>query len=163
MREGNSSESFMLSKFVWGVLLIVPLCLFGQTNASHSSSVVPILRSGDVPTYPPIAMAARITGKVSVRIYVAAGKVVRVEMLSADLRERGDKLTSKAAPLLITSMTANLKRWQFDKSVNGDFVVHYTYDISGTATDNPTNSRVEISPLLNVKITARPVKPTINY
>jgi len=154
----------MLSRSVWSVLLVIPLCLFGQTTSgSHSSSVIPVLRSGDVPTYPPIAKAARITGKVSVRIHVAAGKVVRVEMLSADLKERGHKLTSKAAPWLTTPMVASLKTWQFDKSVNNDFVVHYIYEIVGTATDIPTNPKVEISPSLDVKITARPVKPTINY
>ena len=39
----------------------------------------------------------------------------------------------------------------------------YTYEISGEPTDEPTNPKVEMLPSLNVKITARPVKPTVNY
>lgn len=152
----------MLSKSVCGILLLAPICAFGQANTSHSSNV-PILRSADLPTYPPIAAAARITGTVSVRVHVVAGKVAQVEVISTELRERGRILTSKTAPWLTTPMIKNLKTWQFDKSVNDDFVVHYTYDISGTATDNPTNPRVEISPSLNVTITAKPIKPTVNY
>jgi hypothetical protein len=39
----------------------------------------------------------------------------------------------------------------------------YTYEISGSETDEPTNTRVEVFPSLDVKITARPLKSTVNY
>jgi len=47
--------------------------------------------------------------------------------------------------------------------VTGAFTVTYTYEIAGTETDNPTNAKVEMLPSLDVKITGRPVKPTVMY
>lgn len=45
----------------------------------------------------------------------------------------------------------------------GEFPVTYSYSIAGDETDRPTNPILEMLPSLNVKITARPVKPTVNY
>ena len=57
----------------------------------------------------------------------------------------------------------NLKTWRFAADVNGVFTVTYTYAIFGTETEEPTNAKVTILPSLDVEITARPVKPTVNY
>jgi hypothetical protein len=43
------------------------------------------------------------------------------------------------------------------------FTVTYTYEISGKESDDLTNSKVEMLPSLAVKITGRPVKPTVMY
>jgi hypothetical protein len=47
--------------------------------------------------------------------------------------------------------------------VNGEYTVIYTYEISGEQSEQPTNARVEMLPSLDVRITARPVKPTVMY
>ena len=47
--------------------------------------------------------------------------------------------------------------------MNGVFTVTYKYAISGTESEGPTNAKVTILPSLDVEITARPVKPTVNY
>jgi hypothetical protein len=79
----------------------------------------------------------------------------------------GGKVTGtevKSGPRLLEGCTVtNLKTWRFADNVNGTFPVTYTYAISGDETDNPTNPRVEMLPSLDVNITARPVKPTVQY
>jgi hypothetical protein len=39
----------------------------------------------------------------------------------------------------------------------------YDYEISGRETEESMNAKVEMLPSLDVKITARPVKPTVMY
>lgn len=154
----------MLSKSLCGLLLLASICSFGQTNATPSSQEVPILRGADLPQYPPIAEAAHFTGHIAVRVTVKAGKVARTEIVTAEVRDRSHAVVSEAAAHWLSTPTIeNLHSWRFDSTINNVFVVNYTYNIAGTATSNPTNSRVGISPLLDVKITARPVKPVVEY
>jgi hypothetical protein len=85
-----------------------------------------------------------------VHVTVKGGHVVETAVLSGE-------------PHLQLPTTSNLKTWRFDEQVSSAFTVTYTYEISGEATDAPTNPRVEMLPSLDVKITARPVKPTVTY
>jgi hypothetical protein len=87
-----------------------------------------------------------------VRVTVEGGPVVRTDVLS--------KLDPSGQRFLETPTVENLKTWRFADAVTGTFTVTYTYGISGEQTDAPTNARVEMLPSLDVKITARPVKPT---
>jgi hypothetical protein len=64
---------------------------------------------------------------------------------------------------LETVTVENLKTWRFAADVNGEYTVIYTYEISGEESEQPTNARVEMLPSLDVRITARPVKPTVMY
>jgi hypothetical protein len=105
--------------------------------------------------YPPIAKAAHVTGKVILRVTVKEGLVAKTDVLS--------KLDPSGQRFLETSTVENLKTWRFASDVNGVFTVTYTYTISGTETEEPTNAKVAILPSLDVEITARPVKPTVNY
>jgi hypothetical protein len=118
------------------------------TTAGASTVGLPILQESALPVYPPIGRAARITGKVVVAVTVSGGKVTGTEVKS------GPRLLAGGA-------VANLQTWRFASDVNGTFPDSYA--ISGDETDNPTNPRVEMLPSLDVNITARPVKPTVNY
>jgi len=106
--------------------------------------------------YPSIAKAAHIIGKVTLRVTVKDGLVVKTDVHSVN--------DGKARQRLLEPPTVeNLKTWHFAATVTGAFTVTYTYEISGTETDDPTNAKVEMLPSLDVKITARPVKPTVMY
>jgi hypothetical protein len=106
--------------------------------------------------YPPIAKAAHVTGKLILRATVKDGLVVKTDMLSkADVTAGQQYLESPTVE--------NLKTWRFADDVNGVFTVTYNYAVSGTETEEPTNAKVTILPSLDVEITARPVKPTVNY
>jgi hypothetical protein len=103
--------------------------------------------------YPPIARAAHITGKVMVRVTVKKGLVVKTEVLSKPDVAAGQRY-------LESPTVENLKTWRFAADVTGAFTATYTYEISGTEIEEPTNAKIEMLPSLDVKITARPVKPT---
>jgi hypothetical protein len=45
---------------------------------------------------------------------------------------------------LETPTVENLKTWRFAADVTGAFTVSYTYEISGTETEQPTNAKVEM-------------------
>jgi hypothetical protein len=103
--------------------------------------------------YPPIAKAAHITGKVVVRVTIKDGLVVKTDVLSKPDVRSGQRF-------LESPTVENLKTWRFAADVTGEYTVTYTYEISGEESEQPTNARVEMLPSLDVKITARPVKPT---
>jgi hypothetical protein len=133
-----------------GIALLLAVPSFGQTPTEAAAPGVPILLEAAVPMYPPIWRAAHLTGKVIVRVTVKEGHVVETAVQSGETH-------------LQVPTTSNLKTWHFDDHISGTFTVSYTYEISGEPTDNPTNPKVEMLPSLDVKITARPVKPTVMY
>ena len=135
-----------------GVALMAVSAL-GQAAQNAAASAVPILQGAALPVYPPIAKAARVTGKVTVRVTVKDGLVVQTDVLSKPSGQR----------FLETPTVENLKTWHFAADVAGTFTVTYTYEISGKESDDLTNPKVEMLPSLDVKITARPVKPTVMY
>lgn len=129
-------------------------------SADHPASAdlsysVPILQEAAQPRYPPIAKAAHVTGKVSVRVTVKDGRVVKTDVVS--------KLDPAGQRFLETPTVENLKSWRFAADVNSEFTVTYTYAIAGEETEAPTNPTVEMLPSLDVNITARPVKPVVMY
>jgi len=123
---------------------------FGAPLLGQTVSTVPILQEAALPMYPPIWRTAHLTGKVVVSVTVKAGRVAATDVKSGE-------------PHLEGTTTQNLKTWRFADDVNGTFTVTFSYVISGDETDGPTNPVVEMLPSLDVNITARPVKPTVNY
>ena len=124
----------------------------GQTVPSAPSPAVPILLEAALPVYPPIAKVAHVTGKVIVRATITNGMIVATTVLS--------KLDPSGQRFLETPTLENLKTWRFSPEVTGVFTVTYTYEVSGEETENPTNAKIEMLPSLDVRITARPLKPT---
>ena len=140
---------------LWAAILLT-VSASGQTAPNTPASAVPILQGSTLPMYPPIAKAAHVTGKVAVRVTVKDGLIVQTEVLSKPAVASGGRLLE--SPTL-----ENLKTWRFAADVTGAFTVTYTYEIFDTETEEPTNAKVEMLPSLDVKITARPVKPTVMY
>ncbi len=139
-----------------GLLAAVLLTISASGQTASNAPAAPILRGAALPVYPPIAKAAHVTGKVSVRVAVKDGIVVKTDVQSKPGVAAGGRL-------LESPTIENLKTWRFAADVIGEFTVTYTYEISGTETDEATNAKVEMLPSLDVKITARPVKPTVMY
>ena len=128
-----------------GLFLAVPM--FGQNTSAAHVPAVPILLGADLPIYPPVWRTAHLTGEVVVLVTVKEGRVVDTEVKLGE-------------PHLQVPTVSNLKTWRFDNTVNGQFTVTYTYQISGEPIDGPSNAKVEVLPSLDVNITARPIKPT---
>jgi hypothetical protein len=135
------------NKLVIGLLLSIPA--FGQTAKLESGHMVPRLLGGALPTYPLVWQAAHLTGKVVVQVVIEHGRVVNTvaESGNSHLRE---------------STISNIRTWRFDDHLSSSFTVSYSYEIAGEATEAPTNPTVEFNSSLDVKITARPVRPTCN-
>jgi hypothetical protein len=142
----HSAKACLLSFFF-------ALQMSGQTR---SPIATPILRDGAMPRYPPIAAAAHVTGRVVIEVTVKNGLVVNTSVLPKPDAPVGRRL-------LELPTVENLRTWRFDANVTGTFVSTYTYSISGSETDDPTNAKIEILPSLDVMITARPIKPTVTY
>jgi hypothetical protein len=136
-----------MKRWVLFLGLLVAASASGQT-----APAVPILQGAGLPMYPPIAKAAHVTGKVMLRVTVKGGLVVKTDVLS--------KLDPAGQRFLETATIENLKTWRFAADVTGEYTVTYTYEISGEESEQPTNAKVEMLPSLDVRITARPVKPT---
>jgi hypothetical protein len=123
--------------------------MLGQSISSQEPKI-PILVSASVRTYPAIWRAAHLQGSVVALVTIRDGAVEGIEIKSGENH-------------LQVPTVANLKTWQFEKGVNASLTVTYTYEISGEPTEDRTNPTVVILPSLDVRITACPVKPTINY
>jgi hypothetical protein len=137
-------------------IVLMAISASGQAVPRAAAPTVPVLQGAALPLYPPIAKAARVTGKVTVRVIVKDGLVAQTDVLFQSDGASGMRL-------LETPTVENLKTWRFATNVTGTFTVTYTYEISGKESDGPTNPKVEMLPSLDVKITARPVKPTVMY
>ena len=90
-----------------GLLSVVLMAISapGQTTPNAAAPAVPILQGAALPVYPPIAKAARVTGKVIVRVTVKDGLVVQTDVLSKPSGQR----------FLETPTVENLKTWRFLK------------------------------------------------
>src|ERR1700733_2644071 len=62
-----------------------------QRGNAEVTSGPPILQAAEQPKYPPIARAACITGRVSVRVTVKDGMVVKTDVLSVNDGKSGQR------------------------------------------------------------------------
>lgn len=129
---------------------VLALPAMGHARSTKPNGAIPILLNAELPTYPPVWRTAHITGKVTALVTVRHGRVIKTQVKSGN-------------HFLRFPTIENLKSWRFAKTVNARFTVTFTFELAGTPTDAPTNPKVEILPSLDVMITGRPVKPTVNY
>lgn len=105
---------------------------------------------GELPLYPALAKAARVSGSVRLQVTVRDGEVVAVQATSGN-------------PLLASPTTANVKTWKFHKTVNATFATTFTYQLEkeeSPEASNPTTIELELP--TSVKITAKPTKNPCN-
>ncbi len=105
------------------------------------------LEHADVPTYPQMAVVARIFGIVEVRVTVKDGQVVNTEVKS-----------SPPGPEILKRATIeNIQTWRFYKLDSGTFTTKFIYQLETKKPLDPLNPKVELQLPLLVKITAKPV------
>ena len=133
-----------------GMGLVLSLPVHAQDAPESSKPVIPLLQQAALPVYPPIWRMAHFTGRAVILTTIKGGRVVKTEAKSGERH-------------LQEVTIQNLKTWRFAENVNATLTVTYNYMIAGEETEGPTNPTIEILPSLDVNITARPVKPTVNY
>ncbi len=142
----------MLQRSIGLLLLVLSNCALAQPTPAAAT---PHLIGGEIPSYPAIARAARVSGTIKVRVAVESGRITKLDVLGAK-GASGSQVLEHGSRILTDPTLANLKSWRFDSSVNTSFDVLYTYVLTGDPTYPPDNPGIEISPSLDVTITATP-------
>lgn len=117
----------------------------------QAAQALPVVTHADIPTYPPIAKTARISGKVQVQVTVKDGTVTETKLLSS------------TTLLLVTATMDNIKTWRFAGTTSSTFSTTFVYEIEKGETSEPVNPTIELHLPTLVKITAKPLAPTVNY
>lgn len=91
------------------VVLLLAACVLGRGRAAVPAEPThyPLLVHADLPTYPPLARYAHISGTVEIQITVEKGAVVDAQV----------KSNSSVNQLLPLRSVENLKTWQFQSEV----------------------------------------------
>jgi TonB family protein len=118
----------------------------GQDSLAHPSAIV---THAEIPQYPALALAGRLTGSVHLRVVVEHGEVVKAESDSPS-----------QVQILINEAVQNVKTWRFAHNAKGSFDVTYVFELRGNEGVVPENPRIEMELPTLVKLVARPVKPT---
>ena len=109
-----------------------------------------IVTRADVPFYPVLALEARISGEVRVKVTIQNGEVV------------GTTAVSSAHILLTNAASENIRTWRFLQSVTEVIEVTFLYVITKNEGEIPQNPRIEMELPSFVRITATPVKHTVH-
>jgi hypothetical protein len=150
----------MMQETVFLSLLLLPVACAAQQG---EPKLPPRLIAAEMPYYPPVAEAAHVTGWLEARVTVERGKVVQTELVRAEARDNHSHVWKGGSEWLDTPTLTYLKTWRFDSDVNTSFAVKFTYNIVGPETEEPTAPVIEVLPSLDVNVTARPIRPTVNY
>lgn len=149
----------MTIRAIFATLHLAGCIAVGQTQGSPSSlsqlrnepsrNVVGgpfIVVHADVPLYPAVAKAARLSGTVNVRVSVKGGSVASTDAQSSD------------SPILVNASKENIRTWRFAPDAYGTFEVTFIYELQKEESLAPENPRVEMRLPSLVRITARPTK-----
>lgn len=152
-----------MSRGVLGIVCVAALTLATWAQSEH----YPLISDADLPLYPALARALNLTGTVEIQLAIVKGIVMDAQVKSVVIdSHNGAPLTNegeeKIGQYLSAPSLANIKNWRFESGESATFVVKYVYRITGKQTEMPENPDVDID-LPVVRITARPIKPTVLY
>ncbi|HEX8816772.1 MAG TPA: hypothetical protein VF753_14840 [Terriglobales bacterium] len=132
--------------------IVTLLAIWGLTRAYAQDSLArasAIVTHAEIPRYPALALAGRLTGSVHLRAAVEHGVVVNAKSDSPSRLE-----------ILINEAIENVKTWRFAHDATGSFDVIYSFELRPDEGVLPENPRIEMELPTLVKLVARPVKPT---
>lgn len=132
------------------VLLVVTLCsLLMQAQSGNSEN--PTVKVAVAPNYPPLAVAARISGTVTVRTVVdVSGSVLQAEVTAGH-------------PMLRRAATDAAKKWMFDTSSQEKRTAILSFGFVLLPEKAGLESQTSFLPPYSVEVKKRPAKPTVNY
>jgi outer membrane biosynthesis protein TonB len=124
----------------------------GQDLGTHSPSATwdetygsLIVVHADMPLYPWLAIAARQSGTVRVRVSIKEGVVVNATA------------EASAPPVLVHAAKENALTWRFAHDATSTLTVTYIYELAKDESGVLQNPHIEMQLPTLVKITARPV------
>lgn len=126
-------------RMVVSLILAVSLC--GENLDRRA-----IVTAGELPLYPPTAIAARLEGTVVLSVRVAKGVVQQAEPMPG------------ANALLASAARRNALSWKFPPDVSGSVNVRFVYELENGEVILPENPEIQMRLPEFVRITAKPVK-----
>jgi hypothetical protein len=99
-----------------GIGLMMLCGLLSPTLAQKPDQEIPLLTTGAMPLYPPVAVHARIQGVVKIRVKTDGRKVASVETVSGP-------------PMLAKAAIANIHTWEFSEHKPTTFLTTFEYVI----------------------------------
>ena len=134
----------MKNNLLWrAVVLSIVLSLTGWSVLAQQSTVsLPMVASGQVPLYPPVARHANVEGVVHLKITTDGHRVVAAHV------EDGHKL-------LATAAEENVRTWQFSLPDPTTFTVTYTYKLVTEWKGDPNNPAVVLRFPTEVEVSTR--------
>lgn len=124
-------------------------CGFVVAGIATGQGLTPkdLLESGEIPGYPPTAVAAGISGVVEARIRVDRGVITEVDIVS------GQKLLGSAVQRVV-------RTWRFGPAVTtADHRIKFQFELSDETVVMPENPLIELRLPNSVRIRANRVRP----
>lgn len=131
------------------ILLRLAFCGFAIAALVNGQGMTPrdLLESGEIPCYPPTAVAAGISGTVEARIKVTKGVITEVDIVSGQM-------------LLGSAVQRVLRTWRFGPAVTtGDHRIKFQFELSDETVIVPENPLIELRLPNSVRIRANRVRP----
>ncbi len=119
--------------------------------AQVGSSENPAVKAAVAPNYPPLAVAARISGTVTVRAVVdASGSVTQTEVTAGH-------------PMLKQAAADAAQKWKFDTSSQEQRTVILSFEFVLLPEKAELESQTSFLPPYGIEVKKRPAEPTVNY
>jgi|SRR5690348_59460 len=145
---------------ILGVVILLFAVALRQDSESNTyaapparHALAPRILSAAVPTYPVVAVEARITGTVRMRLTIRGGRVVEV-------RELGS-----APPMLVAAAKQNVETWRFSNGVNKTIETSFVFQISSqeTEVEESTHTVLDLPSFVMLRARRLKLKPTTLY
>jgi TonB family protein len=133
-----------LSKWLAGIFSIC--AALSAAQIAETPQKLPIVKSGEMPFYPPLANAARIQGDVHLRVTTDGSGVASVVV------ESGQPMLAKAAQ-------DNVRTWKFEPHEPTSFSTFFVYHLRAEPkceTDKSGNGEIHLKLPTQVEITTNP-------
>ncbi|HEX7287733.1 MAG TPA: hypothetical protein VF532_16210 [Candidatus Angelobacter sp.] len=133
----------ILSRFavLTSVLFLAISSVPGQNP--QMKSVLPVVKSAEIPLYPHIARLARIQGTAQMKVWTDGASIAKVE-------------GSGAHKLLIDAAKQNLRTWHFYPHKPISFTVTFVYSLEGTEVAGSVNPSLFLELPTRVEIRTKP-------
>lgn len=136
----------MLSQHRSSIVRMVGSLVLAASLEAENLDRRAIVTAGEIPIYPPTAIAARLEGTVVLVVRVSKGVVQQAEPMPG-----GNALLASAA-------RRNALSWKFSPDVSGSVNVRFVYELEKNEVVLPENPEVQMRLPEFVRITAKPVK-----
>jgi hypothetical protein len=135
-------QNLYLKPFFLALLIALFSSVHAQTPSQSQPQELPRLISASLPIYPPIALAARISGTVTIHVTTDGKKVISMD--------------SKTGPVMLQVFTmTNIQSWEFAQHKPTSFTTAFVYILEEAEDCGYTNGSATLHLPLEARISAK--------